>query len=773
MKRYFVFCIFWLPLFAVDVGGEITENTVWGPTGNPPDTLYNLIAPVYILDNVTLTIQPGVKIQSDVHHFSVYGSIIACGTPEEKIRFTSRRPQPNPGDWEGLHFGSVSDSSLFSHCIIEYATCAIQFASNLFRIENSEISHCNDGMYVNNGAKIQNCVISNNTHWGIFTGNVDDSLPVIIENCTISNNQIGIEIFGPVLPQFPQPNIISNNTCNIEIFGCEVRVSDEKYWNPASNGIDCFVRENIRIEPNGKLIIGPGNVFKFDTQRRILIEGQLIANGTSANQIIFTSAKPSPAPGDWYGLEGLSGPFADTCIINNCIIEYAGSAVYGGPFRIENSIIRYCNWFGIGGVGIINNTEIHSNECGIQFWGGYLFINGSTIRNNNYGIFIDYLALEPHLPYFPVPNQFLNNTFDIYAYSGDFYIRDDHLWRPSLEGVDFYLNGNFLRVDTTGIFRVAPGNRFLMNQGAIFVSGKIIAQGTPDKMIIFTSEGQSPHPGDWMQIWITSQSETSYFSNCKIEYASSGIMGGNFIVDSSIIQHCYIGIALDHWAEIFNSNISNNIRSGIECYGSDSMKIIGNSITNDSFGVYCIMGANPLITLNAINNNIKYGVFNEDNNYWIYAENNWWGDSTGPRDTSDVDTLYNPGGLGDRVSDHVDYEPWLMWPVHINEKNPHRMDIRRISINVYPNPFRNRLDISFHIADQQLKGDDNGYICHIKIYDITGRLVKSFDNIILKSFNKIVWDGMDNAGKNVSAGVYICRIEGGGANHTLKVIKIN
>ncbi|MEO0185343.1 MAG: right-handed parallel beta-helix repeat-containing protein, partial [candidate division WOR-3 bacterium] len=592
-------------------------------------------------------------------------------------------------------------------------------------------------------------------------------------NCLISNNETGIEISGPVLPQFPQPNFVYDNDCNIEIWGSEIQVRDEQYWNPTPNGVDCLVRENIRIKPTGKLIIGPGNIFKFDSQRRVLIEGQLIANGTPSNRIVFTSARPAPSPGDWYGLEGLYGPFPDTCIINNCIIEYAGTGFYGGPFKIENSIIKYCSGFGTGGVGVINNCEIHNNQCGIQFWGGYLFINGSIIRNNNFGIFIDYPAFEPNLPYFTIPNQFLNNTFDIYAYAGVFYIRDDRLWRPSLDGIDFYLGGNFLIVDTTGIFRIAPGNRFLMNQGAIFVYGKIIAQGTPDKKIIFTSENQTPHPGDWMHIWVRSQAETSYFSNCIVEYASYGFMGGNFIIDSSIVQHCYIGIPVDRYAEVYNSVISDNIHAGIECYLSDSIKIIGNTITGDSIGINCMMGAKPIITQNAIYNNLKYGVHNEDNNYWIYAEYNWWGDSTGPKDTSSVDTLYNPDGLGDRVSDHVDYEPWLEWPVTVSEKVKTEMrNPLTGGFKIRPNPFQDKLHIILQMQDNQAPFIDAQKTYNINIYDVSGSLIKTFKDIIVTPFSEIVWDGKDNMGRNVPAGVYLCKIEDSGVNHTLKVIKI-
>ena len=44
------------------------------------------------------------------------------------------------------------------------------------------------------------------------------------------------------------------------------------------------------------------------------------------------------------------------------------------------------------------------------------------------------------------------------------------------------------------------------------------------------------------------------------------------------------------------------------------------------------------------------------------AENNHWGDPTGPYDPSDdrsTGGFYNPNGQGDQVSDKVDYEPWI------------------------------------------------------------------------------------------------------------------
>ncbi|MEO0162716.1 MAG: T9SS type A sorting domain-containing protein [candidate division WOR-3 bacterium] len=73
-------------------------------------------------------------------------------------------------------------------------------------------------------------------------------------------------------------------------------------------------------------------------------------------------------------------------------------------------------------------------------------------------------------------------------------------------------------------------------------------------------------------------------------------------------------------------------------------------------------------------------------------------------------------------------------------------------LEVYPNPFRNRLDIRYQIGDK-------GQKISLKIYDVTGRLVKSFNHLTIRPFNHVVWDGKDDFGRRLPAGVYFCRLE--------------
>jgi len=75
-----------------------------------------------------------------------------------------------------------------------------------------------------------------------------------------------------------------------------------------------------------------------------------------------------------------------------------------------------------------------------------------------------------------------------------------------------------------------------------------------------------------------------------------------------------------------------------------------------------------------------------------------------------------------------------------------------LALDVSPNPFRSVTTIRYSILDSR-------YLIQnitLKIYDATGRLVKSFDPVssIQNQESLLVWDGRDDSGKNVAPGVY-------------------
>ena len=88
-----------------------------------------------------LTLEPGVELQFGsegglhVDYGSVpgmaSGALVAVGTPEAPIVFTSSSPIPAPGDWYGIYFWNQPDSrDVITHARVEYAGGVSQIGSS-------------------------------------------------------------------------------------------------------------------------------------------------------------------------------------------------------------------------------------------------------------------------------------------------------------------------------------------------------------------------------------------------------------------------------------------------------------------------------------------------------------------------------------------------------------------------------------------------------------------------------------------------------------------
>jgi len=86
-------------------------------------------------------------------------------------------------------------------------------------------------------------------------------------------------------------------------------------------------------------------------------------------------------------------------------------------------------------------------------------------------------------------------------------------------------------------------------------------------------------------------------------------------------------------------------------------------------------------------------------------------------------------------------------------------------LDAYPNPFKDKIDIRYHLL--------NNIAADLKIYDVTGRLVRQFDNKIIRLSDHIIWDGTDDENKSVPAGIYIIQIESHTEKTRSKIIKVN
>ena len=82
-----------------------------------------------------------------------------------------------------------------------------------------------------------------------------------------------------------------------------------------------------------------------------------------------------------------------------------------------------------------------------------------------------------------------------------------------------------------------------------------------------------------------------------------------------------------------------------------------------------------------------------------------------------------------------------------------------------PNPFNPSTTISFTVPS----GSNDPVV--LNIYDIRGSLVRRLVNESKSSgVQSVVWDGNDDSGRSVSAGIYFCRMQAGRFSKTNKMI---
>jgi hypothetical protein len=87
------------------------------------------------------------------------------------------------------------------------------------------------------------------------------------------------------------------------------------------------------------------------------------------------------------------------------------------------------------------------------------------------------------------------------------------------------------------------------------------------------------------------------------------------------------------------------------------------------------------------------------------------------------------------------------------EETAERITPDAIRLDVYPNPFSKLINISFGVGMSS-----EGMELTIKIYDVSGRLIKSFNYLTNQPFNQIIWDGKDDQKRKLSCGVYFIRV---------------
>ena len=467
-------------------------------------------------------------------------------------------------------------------------------------------------------------------------------------------------------------------------------------WTEA--GSPYVVGDSHAITAGATLTIEPGVVVKFGYNcAQFYVAGGAAINaiGTAEKPIYFTSISDDTVGGDTNGDGSATIPSEASWIhmffdagssgnFDHAVIRYAGgsncqyksnSALYnagGGTLTVSNSEF-YKNVAGmrmLAGTANVSNSDFHDQGSGILLQGGNASVSNSNFHNHigsgieaNKGVlnltensFTDNLRsaarISGAVDFAHSRNTASNNGYDAFEiYS---IISNDQAWNKDL----VYVLSD-ITVAAGKTLSVGPGVIMKMRtvSDQFMVIGRLLAQGTADEKIYFTSiaddtvggdtngdgSATSPKAGDWVHIFFLNTGSTGEFSNAVIRYAGSRFYW----------NHTYAGIAsFADSLSLSETELTDNSIYGI-IHREGALNVADSEIARHSEAGIRSFDGEVNVSNSSLHDNQSYGINNSGPNL-ARAENNWWGNQSGP-----YHPILNLSGLGNRVSNQVDFDPWL------------------------------------------------------------------------------------------------------------------
>jgi parallel beta-helix repeat protein len=194
----------------------------------------------------------------------------------------------------------------------------------------------------------------------------------------------------------------------------------------------------------------------------------------------------------------------------------------------------------------------------------------------------------------------------------------DQTWGGTIEidGVVQFDTGTTLTIKpgTTVRFTKTDTDKDGIGENEIYVQGRLLALGTKEKPVVFTSAENEPRPGDWGAVNImVSEGETNVIENCVIEYGYRGfhMHFSKGRVTGCTMRNNYLGIQCqDSELEVTGCNITGN--RGAIVFKDSKLLIKDNVIADNYWGIRFLYGEVEL-TGNRITGNMVNGVTFREN----------------------------------------------------------------------------------------------------------------------------------------------------------------
>ena len=204
---------------------------------------------------------------------------------------------------------------------------------------------------------------------------------------------------------------------------------------------------------------------------------------------------------------------------------------------------------------------------------------------------------------------------------------------------DIWIDG-VVTVKKSGVLEIKPGTRVRfvprdrdgdgIGDGELLVEGTLIAVGTPDAPIVFTSAAETQKPADWKYLYLDFAGP-SEIRHIVSEYAYSGLQihFSRARVTHSVFRYNIDGLRFSTVNLLAAGNQMHDNRHGLRYEERNSKAHIHhNDIRNNDIGIFVVTRSvgKALIERNNIVENKQYNVkFGWQQPEDISFPNNWWG----------------------------------------------------------------------------------------------------------------------------------------------------
>ncbi|MDX2432443.1 MAG: PKD domain-containing protein [Bacteroides sp.] len=542
--------------------GRITSDETW------IEGIHYIISDV-ILDGATITIEPGaiINFNSGRSFYIGYQSsnsgatLIANGTADKMITFTSSAATKSAGDWNYIWFDDgASKISSMQYCSLEYGGGKSDDYGTI-HIRESAVS-------------MSNCMIKLSESHGISLDG-DGYFEAFNNNLVEQNGLSAISIEANYAHTIGEGNTLISEK-GIIIKGSKLEMGDVTWLKQSATYViesNLYVGSSsgtsLTLAPGVEISMGLGRAIYFGQNSTF---GTLNAVGTAQDRIRITSNAQDGAKsaGDWDYIYFSTGAGTSSRMAY-CDIEF------GGGYSPSYGMIYLSG----SGLSITNSTISNSETEGISMKGEAAFTECSdNVFEDNTGFPIKIYGNYAHT--IGRGNSF--NTASGILVAGDHIEQADITWLN--HEVPYIIGGDMDLGSSTGSkLTIEPGTTVKFSSGSWFrvgaatgAFGSLVADGDPENMITFSSAAPEGFgaAGDWDGIWFASGTgNNSILNYCNITD------GGGYTSSSGnlIIQNKAAGVPV-----ISNCQISNSAAWGIYLKSGSDPALTDNNFENNALG---------------------------------------------------------------------------------------------------------------------------------------------------------------------------------------------